>query len=137
MIENILRSVYDILGENYSDTNIYDEITKQGFKTPCFCVCIKSVRDELFRGKRYKYGVGIEIRYYSENSDKIKAGQVMEELFDHLEYINPDNIGLIRAGTITNEDCGDYFKLNVDYEFFYLKKETTDIMGKVEISMKF
>lgn len=136
MINNIIRAVCNLLGENFENVRIYDEIVKQGFETPCFCVNAKSVEDCLFRGERYYFKGEIEIRFYGAEYIKTNGSNVMERLWNILEIIDAENIGMIRGSNMKNEFCNDYFLFCVDYEFFYVRKQQTELMGKVKLEME-
>ncbi len=135
MIDDIINAVAEKISENFNDIKIYDEIIKQGFEAPCFCISAISVEDNLFRGERYKYCAYIEIRYYSKSErDKASVG---EKLYRCLEYISSKNTGIVRGGSMRGELCEDYFKFNVNYEFYYIRSEEKDVMGSVRLELKF
>ncbi len=136
MINNVVNAVCNVIGENFDNVKIYDEIVEQGFETPCFCVNAKSVEDSLFRGERYYFKGSIEIRYYCADDIKTNGSKIMEMLWDYLRLVNADDIGIIRGSNMKNEICDDYFLFCVDYEFFYVKKQETELMGEIRLNME-
>lgn len=134
MINDILAAAANKLNEEFENVKIYNEAIKQGFKTPCFCISPYSVSDCLYRDKRYKYTASVEIRYYAESrADKI---DVVERLFRCLEYIEPEDLGLVMGSNMECEICDKYYKFKVSYEFFYVRREEKDIMGSVKLELK-
>lgn len=134
MTESILNAINKRLSEKYGNVKIYNDVVKQGFKTPCFCISAYDVSDCLFRGKRYRYRGCFEIRYYADT--KTERSVRAEELFRCLESLSADNIGVVRGGNMSAEEFDEYYKFVVCYEFFYIKGEEVDVMGKWNFKIK-
>lgn len=136
MVNGIVRTVCNVIGREFENVKIYDDVVEQGFETPCFCVNVKSVKECLFRDERYYFKCGLEIRYYGRDNVKTDGAAVMERLCSLLEVVDAENIGLVRGGNIKNEICKDYFLFCVEYEFFYVVKKETELMGKVKLELE-
>lgn len=134
MTESILKAVAGRLKEKYEDIKIYNDIVKQGFKTPCFCISVADVCDSLFRGRRYKYCGTFEIRYYADSRTDMSVRA--EELFKCLESVYAEDIGMVIGSNMKAEECEQYYKFVVCYEFFYIKNEDVDVMGKFNFEIK-
>lgn len=134
MIDSIIGAVGKALSEKFENIKIYNEIIKQGFKTPCFCISALSVCDSLFRGRRYNYKGNIEVRYYTDT--KMDSAKVIERLFACLECIEVDKIGLLRGNDMKCKVCDDYYSFEVGYEFFYIKEPERDLMGNVNLKIE-
>lgn len=135
MVNGIVRAVCDAVSKKFDNVEIYNEIVKQGFEMPCFCINAQNVEDSVFRGERYKFSTEIKIRYYDDNLRE-NGAEIMERLWDCLEYITTDETGLIRGSDMKNELNKDYFEFSVVYEFFYVRKEEKELMGSVKLEME-
>lgn len=133
MKEEIIKALSVALDNGFKDACVYRNIVKQGFKTPCFCVNEKSVEDRLFRGKRRYFKTEIEIRYYNDSFDNI-----VEAVFNLIEFLNTENIGMVIASDLKSENCDEYMKMTATYEFYYIaetEEEKGDYMETMDLNM--
>lgn len=127
IIDGIIASLNKEFGDEYE---IYPENVKQGLKEPCFSiVCVNPIMDQVV-GKRYFKQNLFCIHYFpkDKNNAKFEINEIIERLFNLLEYIYVDD-DLCRGTDLNAEIVDDVLNFFVKYNLFvYKEKENTPFM---------
>lgn len=133
IIDGISNKIYELFGEKYS---IYSESIEQGFKEPCFFICLlKPTSKSKLKNRSYRE-YNFDIHYFpsksnSKNEEMLNVG---ETLIEELEYITVDG-GLIRGSKISYEIIDDVLHFNIKYSLFTIREDAIDEkMGALSIN---
>ncbi len=130
MINSIIDAMCIAINNEFGDDfEIYTESIKQGFKEPCFIVCLVDADNNLYRGRRYQRFSRFCINFFpSKGEENKKCNDSSERLYRCLEWINAD--GMLLRGTKMKHDILDsVLNFFVDYNMFEYKTEDLILMG--------
>lgn len=136
MINNIIDaisiSISLVFGENYE---IYTESVKQGLKEPCFFISCVNPTSRIFLDRRYFRENLFCIQYLSSEGEKeTDCNDVVEKLFDCLEYINVDG-DLLRGTKMHSELTDGVLNFFVNYNMFVYKFKDEERLNMEELEV--
>ncbi len=112
----ICTALYNTFGNEYT---IYKEEIKQDLKEPCFLVsCYRPNRSKVLN-KRYYRQHGMVINYFpkSTNDYRYECNEVLEKLYQTLEYITIDE-NLVMGRNMRYEFSDGIMIIFIDYDFY-------------------
>ncbi len=148
MINGVIDGVCEALKAEFEGVAIYTEAVPQNLKLPAFFVyAAEGTRTYRFRGKRHKAEIKIGIEYFTaEKNENAEVSVVLERLCGCTEFIVAD--GKKRRGRNAKTDTRRYdtgrknennkktLVFIVDYEFFFIIDEKTELMEDLELMQK-
>lgn len=132
--DGIIRAIHKEFGDKYE---IYPESIEQGLQEPCFYVECLNKSNEQFLNNRYFREHFFIVQYFPESNEKnSECDDVVERLFDCLEYITVDN-DLVRGTQMKAEMVDDVLHFRINFNLFVHKIEQKDNkMGSYKVERK-
>lgn len=133
MINSIIKGIAESLTEEFgSGYKIYADNIEQGLKEPCFFVFCLEPTDRIFLGTRYFRENQMCVQYFPADKSRTnkECNQVVERLFDCLEYITVD--GDLTRGTQMKANVTDgVLSFSINYDFFVYKTKESSAMEEM------
>lgn len=126
MIQDIVAGIAAKLDAKYGKP-VYDEKTEQDLEGQCFYIKLITTNEDQIIGKRYERRHPFDVHYFPEsNTDpNVEIHDVIETLYDQLEYINMGT-DLIRAKGMRHEVQGGVLHFLVSYDLIVIKQTPAD-----------
>lgn len=129
MINKITDSISKTINCEFGDEyEIYTETVKQGLKEPCFSITCINPTNNLFRQDRYFRKNQFCIHYFpSTQNKKEECQEVVERLYDCLQYIEIDKETKTMGTDMHSEYLDGVLSFFVNYDMYVDKKKKEEI----------
>lgn len=116
MIEKMIMAIAGELGQCFPESAIYTESVPQGFRQPCFFICLLNSLQKSLLGGRFLQSYFFDVQYFPKNElrSNRESNSTAAVLYDILEYIRVDT-GLIRGVDMRNEQTDGVLHFFVTY----------------------
>jgi hypothetical protein len=123
MVNDVIDAISIKLNATFGDGyTIYTEQVEQGLKEPCFLIYSISPSHEIVRGNLYAKSNKFVIQFFPLVShSKKELNDVVDTLFEELEYITTVNSDLIRGSNMSVDFIDDVANFFVNYDFHVTK----------------
>lgn len=135
MVNKVIDYILAKLHHKFTEVELYQEVVKQGLKTPCFIVKLLNIDTTQLLGSRKELDFNFVITYLSSPKEKqIDLYLIGEKLTHELEYIGEKG-DLIRGKDIKMNVIEDVLTVKVKYSLIVTFEdiEKHEIMQGLEI----
>lgn len=136
-INNLKIGINNILDEEFSNINIYNESIQQGFEEPCFFVKVLSSGQNKELNVRYNKNILFDIHYFSDKEDvNSDCNDMADKLYEVLEYVKV-NESLYRSSNMTHEVVDGALHFMLQFNYHVVKEiEKGEKMKKLKVEVK-
>lgn len=137
MIQQIIDGIVAALRTAFPEVaRVYTEEVKQGFKEPCFVLCLLKSTYEQFLGNRYYLTNLFSVQYFPDGKSDVKAEcySIADRLFRALEYIKTGD-DLQRGVNKHSEEIDGTLKFFVNFNGFAEVKSEVELMEQLAVTI--